>query len=490
MSCRPLSSPTLHAAIARSAIGATFAALAISSAFAQTTAAAGTVAFSIGEARIVGADGNARSAIKGSTVTSGDTVETGGGRIQLRMVDGGYVSLQPQTQLRVDNYRFERGDDGSERGFLSLLKGGFRTVTGLIGKRNRQNYLVNTATATIGIRGTEFAVTGGGAAINVGEGEVAVCNNGGCAYVGVGQTALVPSIDIRPEIVLRAAELPPPPPPVVLPVVVTGDFRAPDGSQDFLPTPPLVEGGGNPLPNVILASGPGGVSLARITPGGFSAGLLGGSLTIDPVTGAMTTFLDCCGSGNYRNAVVAEQGSNGVVAWGRWTGGTVDTGGPPQPLTMIQYAGSTLTPNAAALANLVGTYTVVGSTAPVVHDVSNNVTGVGVSNAVSGSLSVNFATGITSVNLSIVAGADNFSMSGSGVFEKASATDSRFFIRTGSITSSDGNCSSVCTGIIPFGPLMSGQLHGEAAEGASGVYGFTSDLGKITGAVAFGLPPP
>jgi hypothetical protein len=39
------------------------------------------------------------------------------------------------------------------------LKGGLRTVSGLIGKRgNRDAYQMNTATATIGIRGTVFDV--------------------------------------------------------------------------------------------------------------------------------------------------------------------------------------------------------------------------------------------------------------------------------------------------------------------------------------------
>lgn len=39
-----------------------------------------------------------------------------------------------------------------------LLKGGFRTVTGLIGKTDRAQYRVSTQTATIGIRGTDYEV--------------------------------------------------------------------------------------------------------------------------------------------------------------------------------------------------------------------------------------------------------------------------------------------------------------------------------------------
>lgn len=41
---------------------------------------------------------------------------------------------------------------------FKLLKGGFRTVTGLIGKADRGEYRVSTRTATIGIRGTDYEV--------------------------------------------------------------------------------------------------------------------------------------------------------------------------------------------------------------------------------------------------------------------------------------------------------------------------------------------
>jgi hypothetical protein len=41
---------------------------------------------------------------------------------------------------------------------FNLLKGGFRAVTGAIGKRNHSSVTYKTAVATIGIRGTDFEV--------------------------------------------------------------------------------------------------------------------------------------------------------------------------------------------------------------------------------------------------------------------------------------------------------------------------------------------
>ncbi|AXQ29784.1 hypothetical protein D0B54_14355 [Solimonas sp. K1W22B-7] len=42
------------------------------------------------------------------------------------------------------------------RAFFKLLKGGFRAVSGLIGKVDRNEYRVSTPVATIGIRGTDY----------------------------------------------------------------------------------------------------------------------------------------------------------------------------------------------------------------------------------------------------------------------------------------------------------------------------------------------
>ncbi len=47
---------------------------------------------------------------------------------------------------------------GTSRAFFRLLKGGFRAVSGLIGKADPSEYLISTPVATIGIRGTDYIV--------------------------------------------------------------------------------------------------------------------------------------------------------------------------------------------------------------------------------------------------------------------------------------------------------------------------------------------
>ncbi len=96
----------------------------------------------------------------GTAIQDKDVLRTGpASNLQVRFIDESIVSMKESSELRIDDFRFSGKEDGNERGFLSLLKGGFRTVTGLIGRNNNAHYRLSTTTATIGIRGTDYAAT-------------------------------------------------------------------------------------------------------------------------------------------------------------------------------------------------------------------------------------------------------------------------------------------------------------------------------------------
>lgn len=119
---------------------------------------AAKVIYSFGDVKAVGKSGS-RGLAKGDLVFSGETVATTRGRAQIKFTDGGFASLQPNTDYQIDDYNFEGKADGNERSFLNLLKGSVRLVTGVIGKANRRNFRIKTAVATIGIRGTQGTLT-------------------------------------------------------------------------------------------------------------------------------------------------------------------------------------------------------------------------------------------------------------------------------------------------------------------------------------------
>jgi len=102
--------------------------------------------------------GKVRALKRRSAVYEGDTVFTGDFAVQIRLTDGSLTSLRPQTEFKIESYHWEGQADGKERGFFSLIKGGLRTITGLIGKKNKKNYQMKTPVATIGIRGTDYGL--------------------------------------------------------------------------------------------------------------------------------------------------------------------------------------------------------------------------------------------------------------------------------------------------------------------------------------------
>ena len=103
--------------------------------------------------------GSTRNLTRRSAIYRGDTLSTGARSLsQIRMKDGALLSLRPLTDIKIADYRYNGQEDGSEQSILELLKGGFRTITGIIGHKNKQNYQVRTSVATIGIRGTHYSL--------------------------------------------------------------------------------------------------------------------------------------------------------------------------------------------------------------------------------------------------------------------------------------------------------------------------------------------
>jgi hypothetical protein len=118
-------------------------------------AIAGKFEFVNGQVQIIDAAGAQHNVSKGDVINQGDTISaSANGFAQVKMEDGGFFAVRPDTQFRIDTFNFNGKEDGSEKGVFSLIKGSLRSVTGLIGKVHRDNYKINTASSTIGIRGS------------------------------------------------------------------------------------------------------------------------------------------------------------------------------------------------------------------------------------------------------------------------------------------------------------------------------------------------
>ena len=149
--------------------------------------AAGIVIIASGEFYAVAPDGSQRPLKRRSEYFAGEVLKTGkDSTAQIRFSDGAIVSLRPETEFRVDEYRYQN-DDGADKSISTLLKGGFRTITGTIGKEGPEQYKVNTPVATIGVRGTHYeAVFGTELAVAAWQGGVTVSNDSGQLLIGAG----------------------------------------------------------------------------------------------------------------------------------------------------------------------------------------------------------------------------------------------------------------------------------------------------------------
>jgi len=121
----------------------------------DTNSLAGKVLFVIGQAEAQN-HGKSRPITKGASIRVGDTLKSGAGAtIQVRMEDGGTIVLRPESQLEIESFVYNKAHDNSEHMALTLLSGGFRVVTGEIGHLHKENYLIRTPNAQIGILGTD-----------------------------------------------------------------------------------------------------------------------------------------------------------------------------------------------------------------------------------------------------------------------------------------------------------------------------------------------
>jgi hypothetical protein len=125
-------------------------------ALAQEAQPAGTILWAIGKVERIGADGTVQRLAKGDPVFEGDTLRTAAGsQAQLVMSDEALIAVRAESSVKLSRYSYQGREDGTERAMIELLKGGLRSITGAIGRSNKDNYELKNDMHVIGIRGTD-----------------------------------------------------------------------------------------------------------------------------------------------------------------------------------------------------------------------------------------------------------------------------------------------------------------------------------------------
>ena len=93
---------------------------------------------------------------KGLAFQEGDTLSTAAGSSAIiRLQDGTRMTLRPGTDMVVQRFQYREGAANNSM-VMQLFSGGLRAITGLISKNAPDAARLQTKTATIGIRGTDF----------------------------------------------------------------------------------------------------------------------------------------------------------------------------------------------------------------------------------------------------------------------------------------------------------------------------------------------
>ena len=454
----------------------------ISAAFANhASGAAGRAEFTIG-AVTVARGGVERPLARGAELDNGDVVRTNNGRAQIRFTDGAYVSLQPNTEFGIRDYRYDNRADGNERGFFGLLKGAMRTVTGAIGRINRDRYQIATPTATVGIRGTGgvIQVQDDASTLVIGTSGIwSLTNPAGSVDVPAGTSAVAPSDPNQPpQETTQQPTSGPAPVPEEESVFIAGE-EVDEQGLPIVPLPsftPLVSGSGYAT---VLAYGAnfdgiiGTIDSGTNTTAVFSAAGQLTEATLDTRAG-VPYRLEAGGSH-------AEFGSDGILAWGRWIGPVTipnlfsveDFGSNAGLHYVIGLPTATLPTTGQA------TYTLLGATSPTYID------GATAPGTFSGTLNVTFGASPTvGVDFTIAMPDRTYTLqTPQGPIPIVGSAFSSFQSQT---FVSIGGCSSICSARVD------GFFAGASAERAGVGYhiddSFFPNLREVVGTAAFKAP--
>lgn len=216
---------------------------------------AGTVTQLSGPMMAKKADGKIKILSLKSDVESGDTLTTEKNTYALvKFIDNSEITLKPGTTFVVEQFAYQSEQPDGDRASFNLVKGGLRSLSGLLGKRNKEKFSLKTPVATIGIRGTYFTVEyiGAGGTIpsaptlpktavpslppglytSVIDGQIEVRNPSGTLNFAAGQFGYTPSASQPPILIPQnpGLQFTPPPSFTTIGPVASGQSATPDKS--------------------------------------------------------------------------------------------------------------------------------------------------------------------------------------------------------------------------------------------------------------------
>jgi FecR protein len=461
-------------------------------------AASGKFQFVSGDVRVQTKTGEIIAVAKGTEVNEGDVIVSGVPALaQLKMDDGGTLVVRPNTRLTITTYRFNGAEDGTERATYRLDRGSVRAITGQIGKTNKQNYLIQTPTANIGVRGTDHEP----AFIPKNDTGYGDAKPGTYDKVNTGETYIETKggvVIVRPNFVGYAEDESSV--PTILPAMPNFyNKSAKKASANSNASATQGSNGASSNAFALSDSADSGVQRPILTNDGRNLSTINADVPA-PVSGELTATLaaytDVKQQTGFtkieqvrdlrfdpKSAALADRGSNSElgVNWGRWDSGfAIDGKDPRGSLHFVNSTNLTTPTQLAAVLPITATYNSVGATRP-----TDELGRVGNLTAIFAN--VNFATQkITDYALSANNSGRTWDARGNGTFGQ--------FLSSNEGLRLNGLCTGCATDDLGR-PVTSsangfakGAFVGSEAQGLITTYGLQANDKGISGAAVLKRP--
>jgi hypothetical protein len=96
---------------------------------------------------------------KGTGVEMADTIKTSAGKVGIKFQDNTQVQVNENSKLVIDEFVYDPKNKDAGKLALNMASGTVRYASGAIAHNNPSRVAINTPTATIAVRGTDFSAT-------------------------------------------------------------------------------------------------------------------------------------------------------------------------------------------------------------------------------------------------------------------------------------------------------------------------------------------
>ena len=124
----------------------------------QSYGAIGTITEQVNAAPTVTRKSQTLAGAKGTSMEMNDTVRTTQGKVGITFEDQTKVQVNENSKLVIDDFVYD-AKKGSGKIALNMALGTVRYASGQIAKNNPQSVGINTPSATVSVRGTDFTAT-------------------------------------------------------------------------------------------------------------------------------------------------------------------------------------------------------------------------------------------------------------------------------------------------------------------------------------------